>query len=379
MTAEDEAAEDEAAEDEAAKGGAVRGGRRRNGRSPSPRTVGGARELAAALLTAAGVPSTEAARTAHAIVLADCWGIGSHGLLRLPYYLRRLLAGGCRADARLVTVTDTGPLVSYDGQHGLGHWQLWRAAELAAERCTQYGVAAVTVGRTSHCGALGIYTLPPVEAGQAALVLSNGPAVMPPWEGHRPVVSTSPLAAGFPGARSQDGQAPGRPAVVDLATSAVARGRIAQRAATGEPLPPGWAFDAAGRPTADASEALHGMLAPLGGAKGFALAFLVEAFTGGVVGPSLSTGVTDMFAAEDAASPQDIAHLVVAFDVERAAVDGAARERLAALSESVRQAGGRVPGEGRTPPEEIDPAGPLTVPDALADELATWARRLGVG
>lgn len=356
MTAE-ETARETTGESASAGGGALR-------------TAGGARKLAAALLVAAGVPEPQAERTARAIVLADCWGIGSHGLMRLPHYLRRLLAGGCRADARLATVNDTGPLVAFDGQDGLGHWQLWRAAEVAAERCARYGVAVATVGRTSHCGALGIYTLPPVGAGQAALVFSNGPAVMPPWGGSSPVVSTSPVAAGFPG--------PGRPAVVDLATSAVARGRIAQRAASGEPLPPGWAFDAAGRPTADPAAALAGMLAPLGGAKGFALAFLVEAFTGGLVGPALSTGVADMFAAGDSAAPQNISHLVVAFDPGRTAVDGAARDRLGALRASVREAGGRVPGEGRTPPEEIGPGAPLTLPDGVAAELTGWAHRLGV-
>lgn len=334
-------------------------------------TVGAARLAAERLLTATGVDPGRARRTAWAIVAADSWGIGSHGLMRLPHYLRRLTAGGCRPDAELKTVEDTGPLVTLDGQDGLGHWQLWSAAELAADRCRQYGVAAVSVGSTSHCGALGLYALPVVASGCVALIFGNGPAVMPPWEGNRPVVSTSPVAAGFPGREG--------PAVVDLATSAVARGRIAQRAAAGEQLPPGWAFGPDGEPTVEPALALRGMLAPLGGAKGFALAFLVEALTGAMVGPALSTEVADMFAADESERPQRIAHLVIALDPARTSPDGNAPDRFESLYGAVTGAGGRVPGSRRTPPDQMPDDTPLTVDPALTIELDHWRRRLGPG
>lgn len=318
-----------------------------------PSTVGKARAYATDLLVDAGVPIANAERTAWALVLADCWGIGSHGLLRLPYYLDRLDAGGCRADAELRSVMDTGPLASFDGGDGLGHWQAWEAASSARDRCAEYGIGAVGVGGSSHCGALGIYTLPAVQAGYAALVLSNGPAVMPPWDGHRPVLSTSPIAAGFPAGQGVSADAE-RPAIVDLATSAVARGRIAQRAKTGEPLEPGWAFDADGAPTLDASTALRGMLAPLGGAKGYALAFAVEALTGALVGPGLSADAADMLDDADVASPQRLSHLVLVLDPARTSVDGNGQQRLDQLAASVYEAGGRVPGHRRRMPDEID-------------------------
>jgi (2R)-3-sulfolactate dehydrogenase (NADP+) len=341
-----------------------------------PLTVMAARALTRDLLAATGVPEAAAEQTAQALVLADVWGVGSHGLLRLPFYLRRLTEGGCNPAALLRPVTDTGPLVSYDGEDGLGHWQVWRAAEAAAARCAASGVAVAAVGRSSHCGALGVYTLPLLAAGYLALVFSNGPAVMPPWGGSAPVLSTSPIAAGVP--------CRPRPAIVDLATSAVARGKIADRAQRGEPLPEGWAFTAAGEPTTDAAAALRGMLAPLGGAKGYALAFLVEALTGGLVGPALSADVADMLAPEDAARPQRISHLVVALDPARLAVaagePGSAgeRARLDALAASVAAAGGRLPGSRRALPDELDEQAALAVGERVLAELATWAGRLNV-
>ncbi len=321
---------------------------------------------AAGLLGTAGMPAGHARTSAEAIVLADVWGRGSHGLLRLPYYLDRLVAGGYNPAAALAEVADTGPLVSYDGQAGLGHWQVRAAAEVAAERAGRHGVGVVAVGNSGHCGALGVYTLTAVDAGLVALVFSNGPAVMPPWGGDAPVLSTSPLAAGIP-TRPE-------PCIVDLATSAVARGKIAERAGRGEALDAGWAFDAAGAPTIDANAALSGMLAPLGGAKGYALAFLVEALTGGLVGPALAPDVRDMYRADQVAEPQRIAHLVVTLDPRRLDIagpgDGA---RLDALAEAVHRAGGRLPGQAKPRLDRLSPEATVRIPAALDGRLRAWA------
>lgn len=335
-------------------------------------TVAEARDTTAALLHAAGLEKPKAELTARVIVLADCWGVGSHGLMRLPFYLQRLGAGGYPPDADLRPVTDTGPLQVFDGGGGLGHWQLWTVATHASERCAEYGVAAAAVGNSGHCGALGAYTLPALERGLVALVFSNGPAVMPPWGGGVPMLSTSPLAAGIP--------CTPRPAIVDMATSAVARGKIAAYAQRGEELPVGWGLGPNGEPTRDAQAALRGMLAPLGGAKGFALAFLVESLSAGLVGPALSVDTADMFATEDAATPQRIAHTVVVLDPGKFDVEGgdAVRQRLATLSDNIEKAGGRLPGARRRPPDDIDDDEVLDLDPKLLEDLQEWADRLDV-
>lgn len=334
-------------------------------------TIGGARRLAAGLLTAAGLATDRAETTALCIVLADVWGVGSHGLLRLPYYLRRLLAGGYPPGAGLATVTDTGPVLALDGGGGLGHWQLWQAAQTAAERCGRYGIAAASVANSGHCGALGVYTLPGLEAGHLTLVFSHGPAVMPPWGSSEALLSTSPLAAGIP--------ASGRPVIVDMATTTVARGKIADLARRGEPVPPGWALDASGQPTTDAQAALAGLLSPLGGAKGFALALIVESLAAGLAGPQLSTGVADMFAADTADRPQGLGHLLITIDPARFGPHpGDAQARLDKLAADVTGRGGRLPGARRLLPAELDPAAPLTVAAGVIDELTALARELGV-
>lgn len=332
-------------------------------------TLGEARAIATALLAAEGMPLARARTTAELVTLADLWGIGSHGLFRLPYYLDRIADGGYPRDAELTGVTDTGPLVVLDGGGGLGHWQVHQAAETARDRAQQHGLAMVAVGNSGHCGALSAYLLPLLDAGLAGLVFSNGPAVMPAWGGIQPLLSTSPLAAAFPG--------PTGPILVDMALAAVARGKVVAKAKAGQTLPDGWALDADGQPTTDPAAALGGMLAPLGGAKGFALALVVELLTGGLVGPVLSADVTDLFDPNRNRDPQRIAHVVIAVDPRRTDVGGdpvGSQERVGELAQRIAASGGRVPGAARTLGRELVDDVPLVVdPSVEADLRARYA------
>lgn len=333
-------------------------------------TIGAARTFAASLLRAAGMPADPADRTAWALVMADAWGLGSHGLLRLPYYLQRFDQGGADPRAVLRLVSEAPGTAAYDGGNGIGHWQVWHAAETAVAKAEATGIAMVAVGNSGHCGSLGIYTLPMVQAGLVGLVFSNGPAVMPPWGGHTPVLSTSPIAAGIP-------LSP-HPAIVDLATSAVARGKIAEHRAANRPLQPGWAFDAAGAATVDPEAALSGMLAPMGGAKGYAVAFLVEALTGGLVGPNLAGDVADPLSETSAATPQRLAHLVIALDPAGADSNGAGPQRLAALAERITAAGGRTPGANRRFGTDLPDDQPLAVATTTVAKLVQLGADRGV-
>ena len=330
--------------------------------------VGSAIETATSLLEAAGVPKLEAATTARCIVASDRWGIGSHGLMRLPFYLSRLQAGGINPKAQLRTVTYLPSLVVFDGEDGLGHWQLQKASEIASERAMVNGIAAVGVGRSNHCGALGIYVWPMINRGLVGIAFSTGPAVMPPWGGNQTLLSTSPIAAGIP---------TNPPTVVDLATSAVARGKIQAKAQVGAELEPGWAFTKDGAPTTDAKEALAGMLAPLGGVKGYAIAVLVESLTGMLIGPTLAKNIPDMFAASQDGLPQQISHFVIAIDASKLSVDGS-NNRTNEFTQEVKAAGGRLPGANRVNPEKLNDGDEITITDQVSEQLSSWSAKLGI-
>ena len=326
---------------------------------------GKAVEIATELLSNAGMPDDEAKESAKCIVASDAWGIGSHGLMRLPFYLERLSEGGINPKAKLKEVTNLPSLRIFDGESGMGHWQIKRAAEVASSIADSQGIAAVGVGRSNHCGALGIYVWPMLEKKLVGIVFSTGPAVMPPWGGNQPILSTSPLAAGIPTPN---------PTIIDLATSAVARGKIAAKAQKNEELEPGWAFDENGNPTTDAKVALKGMLAPLGGVKGYALAVLVESLTGALIGPKLAADIPDMFEISQANLSQDISHFVIAIKAEALTVNGS--NRLDELSDRIEKSGGRLPGKNRKNPFQISDSTDINITDSVASELESWKSKL---
>jgi (2R)-3-sulfolactate dehydrogenase (NADP+) len=198
-----------------------------------------------------------------------------------------------------------------------------------------------------------------IDAGLVGIAFSTGPAVMPPTGGNKPLLSTSPVAAGIP---------TNPPTVVDLATSAVARGKIQAKAQAGAELEPGWAFTKDGAPTTDAKEALAGMLAPLGGAKGYALAVLVESLTGVLIGPTLSKNIPDMFNHDYDGAPQEIAHFVIAIDASKLSVDGE-NNRLSEFAGEVSSAGGRLPGSNRVNPGKLNLDDEITITDSVAAQL----------
>ena len=324
-------------------------------------------DFATALLVASGVEEGKAATTARAIVASDVWGNASHGLMRLGYYLRRLHAGGINAKANLKETSSRPAATVFDGENGLGHWQVWEGAKLGVAKAKEYGISLISISNSNHCGALGVYLYPALDANAISILFTNGPAVMPAVGGNAPLLSTSPIAAGIPAST---------PMIVDLATSAVARGKIAAKAKEGGTIPAGWAVDREGNTITDAKEALNGMLAPLGGAKGFALGLLVESMVAGLTSGSLSTEIPDMFNEADDAKGQGISHSIITIDAD--AISGSqGRAKLDQLTKSVKATGGRTPGASRMHPLKITDEACQIAP-AVVDELNLWAEKLSV-
>jgi (2R)-3-sulfolactate dehydrogenase (NADP+) len=276
--------------------------------------------------------------------------------------------GGVNGGAELKVISQRGAITSIDGEDGLGHWQVWRAAELGVAKAKEFGISLVSVKNSSHCGALGVYLYPALDAGQISMIFTNGPAVMPAVGGNAPLLSTSPIASGVPSKP---------PMIIDLSTSAVARGKIANAAKAGGSIPEGWAVNAKGEPITDAKEALMGMLAPLGGAKGFALGLMVESLSAGLSGGALSREVPDMFNPDDDTKPQGISHTVITIDPNDLG-DSASYDDFNKLASSITETGGRVPGSKRVHPNHLG-SGEITIADAVLKDLNTWSDQLGMG
>ncbi|CAA9583010.1 MAG: Malate dehydrogenase [uncultured Thermomicrobiales bacterium] len=246
---------------------------------------------------AAGLTPEEAATAARALVIADLRGVESHGVARLPGFLRRLGEGLIDPHARL-TVDREGPsTLALCANNGLGLIVAGEAMDRCIAKAEATGICATTVRQSNHFGIAGTWAAMAAERGMGGMAMTNASRLVVPTFAKGPMLGTNPLAFAVP-------TGSGRPLVLDMSTSTVAWGKIEIARRAGLPIPEGWAFDIDGRPTTEAAEVKG--LAPLGGTrvssghKGYGLSVMVDVLCGPLSGnawsfdiaPSFSTGMS---------------------------------------------------------------------------------------
>jgi LDH2 family malate/lactate/ureidoglycolate dehydrogenase len=156
--------------------------------------------------------------------------------------------------------------------------------QLTIEKARTANVAAVTVFRQSHVGRLGAYPLMAAAQGMIGLATADSgrsAKAVAPFGGREARLGTNPISIAIPS--DLDG-----PFCLDMATSAVAAGKVALAVARGKEIPTGWVVDAEGHATTDPKQLRKGgALLPLGateGYKGSGLAAVVEVLCGILTG-----------------------------------------------------------------------------------------------
>ena len=243
------------------------------------------RTLAVDLLTAAAVPPDEAAIVARHCVDANLVGHDSHGIIQVPTYVDRIRREHIVPGAAWEVVRETPTTAVIDGHWGFGYVVNERAMRHTIAKAADSGVAAATVRRQGHIGRLASYPLMAVEAGMIGMIWADSgraPKAVAPFGGREARLGTNPWAVAVPS--TLDG-----PLFIDMATSAVAQGKVSLAAARGEEVPRGWIVDKEGRFTVDPHELFKGgALLPLGGAtegyKGYGLAVIGEILCGLLTG-----------------------------------------------------------------------------------------------
>jgi L-2-hydroxycarboxylate dehydrogenase (NAD+) len=328
-------------------------------------------------MAAAGLPADDAAKVAQLMTEADLTGADAHGVFRLPQYVRRIRAGGFNTRPNIKVEKTAAATALVDGDNGMGHLAVSRAAETAIELARDAGVAWVGVRRSNHAGTAGIYAAMPVEQGMiglyAAVANANHMAV---WGGMEFLLGTNPLGIAVP---SGDG-----PVVLDMATTVVSYGTIKKYALAGREMPEGWLVDAqTGGPLTDPKRSAEGLLLPIGGYKGSGLAIMLGLLAGTLNGAAFGRDVIDFNANQEDAT--NTGQFVVAIDVRRfvplAAFTAETDRHLADLRASKRLPGVeqiRLPGDRRRACriERLRDGVPL--PAALLAQLDKLAGELGV-
>ena len=250
------------------------------------------------LLVRAGVRADIAADVARVLVDGDAMGHTTHGLAQLPGYLAELERGTMLGSGEPSVISKRAAVETWDGRRLPGPWLVLRAIDRAVAMARECGSGSVAIRRSHHIACLAAFLTRATDQGMMVLVLSSDPsaASVAPAGGVSPVFTPDPLAAGIPTG--------GDPILLDVSASYTTNGLTGRLHQAGERLPHPWVQDANGVPTDDPAVLFReprGTLLPLGGIdaghKGYALALLVEALTGGLAGfgradPSEGWGAT---------------------------------------------------------------------------------------
>ncbi len=271
----------------------------------------GHRKICLGAFRALGMSEKSAAETADNLLFADLRGTNSHGLARLKMYTTQLEKGFINAKAEPEIVSERGGALVIDGRNAPGVHTAIFAMEKTVEKAKAGGMAFCTVRNSSHYGVAGYYSAMASAVGQIGFAFTNTLPVVAHFGAKKPGTGTNPLSVAMPCETHDD-------FLLDMATSVVARGAIANCAREGKPIPLGWACDKDGNPTTDAKAAMAGYCLPLGGGRGSGICLAIDAMCGILSGgcSCLETRPMATLSPEDYAKGPGVCHAFGAIEVD---------------------------------------------------------------
>ncbi len=255
-----------------------------------------------------GLPPRGARLAAENLIFANLRGVDSHGVIRMKIYAERLRAGGFNPKVRPKVVSEQESSALIDARHGVGQVAASTAMKLAIAKARKTGAAVVSVKNSNHFGASAFYAMRALEHGMIGFASTNAGPTMAPTGGREGRLGNNAMAVAVPA-----GNFP--PIVLDMATGAVAWGKIFVAQQEKRKIPVTWALDRNGVPTDDPGAAAHqGLIQPFGGYKGYGLSLLIDILTGVLSGGGFSTHVKTLY--KEIEAPSQVAHTCAALRVD---------------------------------------------------------------
>ncbi|KAF3043531.1 hypothetical protein E8E11_001135 [Didymella keratinophila] len=243
-------------------------------------TAADARSFVEHVLAGIGVSKDNAVIVAKCLVEADLRGVDTHGINRIPSYMARIREGVLDASASPTVYRITPAVAQVDAHNGFGFLAAHTGMEIAIEMARDIGIEWLQQA---------------LDANMMNLVFTNSSPALPVWGGKFKLMGVSPIACGAPAGK-------GRPFIMDMAPSVAARGKIYKALRRQEKIPGDWALDKDGRQTQDPAKALEGVMLPMGGPKGSAIAIMMDIFSGVLSGSAFAGHVINPY---DPSKPAD--------------------------------------------------------------------------
>lgn len=334
------------------------------------------RAFVQAVFSASGLDDNDAAIMADSLVDADLRGTHSHGVIRLPFLVERLLKGGAKARPNIQVVNEAPSTALIDGGHALGAITATRAMDMAVKKARAQGIGFVSARNSDFFGACAHFAMMALPHDMIGMAWTNGFPGMAPWGGRRNTIGNNPIAFAAPSLTHG-------PIVLDMALSVAAGGRVRLAAKNSEKIPRDWLVDSEGAATDDPSALTSGgALLPLG-YKGYGLAVFGEILCGVLTGSRILSEIPAWFSDTDKAVGNG--HIHIAIDIARFIEPRLFKERIDCMVSMLKATPLMpevteilLPGERawRTHQQQLKDG--ITVPAPVAADLLSLAMRLGV-
>jgi len=254
-----------------------------------------------------GLSKKHAFTIADSLVFANLRGIDSHGVMRLPFYIKRLEKGGSKVKPHIKVLKEKQALALVEGDSGMGQVIGTYAAELAIKKAKEAGVCFVGVRGSAHFGAASYYSVKIAQENMIGFSTSNTTQNTAAWGGAKKIIGNDPLSIAIP-------YKEGKPLVLDISMSQAAGGKIKLAAKNNQKIPLSWGIDKFGKNTEDPNKVINGgARLPFGEHKGYGLAVMLEILNGVLTGAGMLSQNTSW--SKYPQNPTNLGHSFTAIDI----------------------------------------------------------------
>lgn len=239
-------------------------------------------------MVAVGTQAHHARSLAEVLVEGDHRGHYSHGLNRMDMYVKDIKDKICAKDGEPVVEKETAATALVNGNNLLGPVVGNFCMNLAIQKAKETGIGWVVTKGSNHYGIAGYYSMQALKENMIGMSFTNTSPLVVPTRAKECTIGTNPISVAAPGNN-------GDSFVLDMATSAVALGKVELHSRRGDSIPEGWGCDSTGKLSTDPKKVLNGGgLVPIGGSeatggyKGYGLGMMVEVFCGILAGAQYS-------------------------------------------------------------------------------------------
>ncbi len=333
------------------------------------------RQFASECLQAMKLPEHIAALLADSLVQADLWGHPSHGIMRLFWYGARIQSGAIQNLTQSEWVVNAGGIAVLDGKDGIGQSIATIAMRAAIEKAKTHGIAAVSVRNSGHFGTAMYFTKMAADADCIGFLSSNASPAMAPWGGVQPLVGNNPWSWAAPAGKFPC-------FVLDIANTAVARGKLYHAKTKGQSIPEGWALDKDGNMTTDPEAGIAGQILPMAGHKGYAISMAMDVLSGVLSAGQFGDTITGPYKSEGRSGA---GHLIIVIDIAKLRPIEEFHSDMETLIHSIKSSKTApahseifYPGEKEAINHDLFSQIGIPISLSLQQELAVGAKQLGI-